>query len=266
MVNRLMRWIKKQRLAFFIARLKKGPKRYPTMQALVKMGTPAVEPLIHTLNHPQPEVRAYAAQALGKIGRPEAGQPLIALLHDAELGCRIAAVQALAQLGDSQVVEPLIEALGDCVLRKVVIEALGQLGNRWATEPLIALLHDEGCKGYQWARFDVARALGRIGDPRAVRPLLAYAEEEARQSGSSGVFSLDLIAVEALGQIGDPEVLPALQNWYQQACQAYDVAEEEGGVHPIDGAPVTGYLYPTVEALATAIENIRRKAGHAVSE
>jgi HEAT repeat protein len=261
--NRLMRWIKKQRLAFLIARLKKGPKRYPTMQALVKMGAPAVEALIHTLNHPQPEARAYAAEALGKIGRPEAVQPLLALLHDTEWECRVAAVQALAQL---RVAEPLIAAIDDCALRKVVIEALGQLGDRRATEPLVALLHDEGCKGYQWSRFDVARALGRIGDPRAVRPLLAYAEEEARRFGSSGAFALNLIAVEALGQIGDPEVLPILQSWYQEASQAYDVVAEEGGVHPIDGVPLTGYIYPTVETLRTAIETIRRKAGQAISE
>ena len=263
LVHRLMQWIEKQRLAFLIARLKRGPKRYPTMQALVKMGAPAVEALIHTLDHPQPGARAYAAEALGKIGRPEAVQPLLALLHDAEWECRVAAVQSLAQL---RVVEPLIAALDDCALRKVVIETLGQLGDRRATGPLVALLHDRGCEGYRWARSDVARALGRIGDPRAVRPLLAYAEEGARRSGSSGAFSLDLIAVEALGQIGDPEVLPVLQSWYQEASQAYDKVAEEGGVHPIDGAPLTGYIYPTVETLGTAIETIRRKAGRAISE
>ena len=261
-----MRWIEQQRLAFFIARLKKGPpERYPTMQALVKIGTPAVEPLIHTLNHPQPKARAYAAEALGKIGRPEAVQPLFALLYDGELECRIAAIRALAQLGDSRAVEPLIEALGDCVLRQVAIEALGQLADSRATEPLVDLLHDRGCEGYRWARSDVARSLGRIGDLRAVRPLLAYAEEGARRPGSSGVFSLDLAAVEALGQIGDPQVLPALKSWYEQASQAYDVVAEEGGVHPIDGTPLTGYIYLTVATLATAIESIRRKTGQAVS-
>jgi len=49
---------------------------------LVKIGTPAVAPLITELKNNKPEIRMYAVWTLGEIGAVEAIDPLIELLSD----------------------------------------------------------------------------------------------------------------------------------------------------------------------------------------
>ncbi|MDH5704130.1 MAG: HEAT repeat domain-containing protein, partial [Aigarchaeota archaeon] len=49
---------------------------------LVKIGTPAVKPLIAALKYKNQNVRAAAAEALGEIGDPRAVEPLTRLLSD----------------------------------------------------------------------------------------------------------------------------------------------------------------------------------------
>ena len=68
--------------------------RQAAAEALVKIGAPAVEPLIAALKDESFSVRQAAAEALGKIGAP-AVEPLIAALKDQNSWARAAAAQAL---------------------------------------------------------------------------------------------------------------------------------------------------------------------------
>ncbi len=99
-----------------------------------------MEPLIACLKENEAD-RAYAAEALGKLGDKRAVEPLIAGLKDDTVD-RSCAVEALGKLADKQAVEPLIACLNDKderVLRKAA-EALGRFGDKRAVEPLIAAL------------------------------------------------------------------------------------------------------------------------------
>ena len=75
----------------------------------VKLGEPAVEPLINALKS---RWEAAAAEALVKIGEP-AVEPLIHALKDEDSDVRAAAAMALGKIGDERAVEPLTEALED---------------------------------------------------------------------------------------------------------------------------------------------------------
>jgi HEAT repeat protein len=54
-----------------------------------------------------------AAEALGKLGDPQAIPALIKALGDSDWDVRCAAAEALGKIGDPQAVPALIQALGD---------------------------------------------------------------------------------------------------------------------------------------------------------
>jgi HEAT repeat protein len=80
---------------------------------LIKLGKPAVEPLIAALKNRDDYVRRYATVALGKIGDTRAIEPLIAALKDEDEDVREGAVESLGEIRDARAVVPLIAALKD---------------------------------------------------------------------------------------------------------------------------------------------------------
>ena len=66
--------------------------------ALVKIGEPAIDPLILALNDSNSSVRCYAADALGEIGDPRAVDPLNDALEDEDGDVREAATEALEKI------------------------------------------------------------------------------------------------------------------------------------------------------------------------
>ena len=79
----------------------------------VKIGAPAVEPLIAALKDKNNYVHREAAESLGKIGDIRAVEPLIAALKDWDQDVRYVAVEALGKIGDSRAAGPFIAALND---------------------------------------------------------------------------------------------------------------------------------------------------------
>jgi HEAT repeat protein len=79
-------------------------------QALVDVGSPAVERLTAVLNDKDKNVRKHAVQALGDIGTPEAVDLLIEATQDEEWEVRMAAIGALDKIGDERG-KPAIKAL-----------------------------------------------------------------------------------------------------------------------------------------------------------
>lgn len=98
------------------------------VQALGRIGEPAVEPLIKALNDEDYIVRNGAAHALGLIGDARAVEPLIQILKDDEHSDAIAAI-ALGEIGDARAVEPLIQASKGkgWLVRKFAKEALEKI-------------------------------------------------------------------------------------------------------------------------------------------
>lgn len=198
---------------------------------LVKVGTAAVEPLLLALEDANPNVRAGAARALGKIGDPRALDILIACLReDSSAEVRKSAVWAL-HMGDVRAVGPLIEALhdrdewvrfgativlakigfpsvlplirtlqrdADPRVRAIAAETLGRIGDVRALEALALALNDTDEGICQQA----AIALGRMADARAVWPLIHILAGPA--------VDLHTKAIKALGYIGDVRAVDPL--------------------------------------------------------
>mgnify|MGYP003881496055 CR=1 FL=1 len=146
-------------------------------EALVKIGKPAVEPLITALKDENRYVQTMAAEALGKIGDQRAVEPLITALKDvlkdeddserylvSQSVVAFAAAEALSQIG-KPAVEPLISALKDenSDVRYYAAYAFSKMKDPWvvgprAVEPLISLLKDRN-RGTRW---NALKALRRV--------------------------------------------------------------------------------------------------------
>ncbi len=168
------------------------------VDALGRLGEPAVATLISLFGYHSQVVRIGAAEALGMIGRP-AVQPLVALLADADLETRELAAQVLAAIGD-EAVGPLIEALHDQATGRQVRAAkvLGDIGDPRAVEPLIRALKDD----HSGLRQAAARSLGTFADGRVAGPLVAAL-------GDSDPSVRKTVAL-ALGEMGDAHAVPTL--------------------------------------------------------
>ncbi len=169
-------------------------------------------------------VRAYAAEALGRIGDKKAVNGLIDALEDPDSEVRWKSAESLGKIKDLQALESLIYSLEtdeDEYVRKFAARALGELKDPLATDSLINALKDK-----EWAvRKSSAQALGRIGDKKALKPLLNVLNDEDVDVRRQAVISLEkmkkhaikplleklydfdwqtrAISADALGRIGD---------------------------------------------------------------
>ena len=97
------------------------------LETLVQLGTAAVEPLIAALNDSRRNVRAYAAEGLGRIRDGRAIQPLIEQLADQDYFVREKCVVALGELKDKRAVDPLIGTLERDVVKKNTLPVASSL-------------------------------------------------------------------------------------------------------------------------------------------
>lgn len=143
--------------------------------ALVKIGKPAVESLIETLQNGDPQVQQLAAGALGRIGDARAVEPLINAMQSGDRELCMDAAEALGQIG-SPAVEALIPLLqnNDFEVRKETANALGNARDTRAVDPLISALQDNDPS----VRWYAARALGNLRNPRALLPLIALLQDD----------------------------------------------------------------------------------------
>jgi HEAT repeat protein len=130
-------------------------------QALVSIGSRAMEPLLSALKQPQWVARRNAAWALGALDDSRAVKPLLTALGDREPDVRAQAAWALGALDDHAAMEPLARALkdDDARVRRQAAWALGVLGDSRATSGLIGALKDSDAG----VRRQAAWALGVIG-------------------------------------------------------------------------------------------------------
>jgi bilin biosynthesis protein len=98
-------------------------------RALVKIGSPSVQPLIGVLGSSRPEVRAGAARTLGRIGSQKAVDPLIRLLDDRVPEVRQAAIHSLRTIGGGKALEAIARSVQDRN-RDVESSAEDELGGR----------------------------------------------------------------------------------------------------------------------------------------
>jgi len=117
------------------------------VDALVKIGGPAVEPLIDLLHQHDRLLRSAAIAALGMIGDRGAVEPLVSVLEEEDNWLRKKAADSLGDIASEEGVKPLVSVIGDCARSKGVckaaINALVKIGDRRAVEPLVSVLQDD---------------------------------------------------------------------------------------------------------------------------
>jgi HEAT repeat protein len=91
-------------------RSKDGAQREKARNALVRLGKPAVGPLIELLADKNQHVRWEACKALGRIRDPAAAAPLVDALRDDSIEIQWLAAEALIALGPEALVH-LLQAL-----------------------------------------------------------------------------------------------------------------------------------------------------------
>jgi HEAT repeat protein len=148
--------------------------------------------------------RARGAYQLGALGQRDAVGALVGLLGDGRFLVRRLAVRSLGQVGDHAAVRPLLDAAeADPELTRDVTVALVRIGLGAAPELRDDLDLSVRTPGHRRRGAIAARALGMLGDVAAVPLLKEVVDEE--EAGS-----LRWAAAGALGEIGVPEVVPAL--------------------------------------------------------
>jgi HEAT repeat protein len=184
-----------------ILRNSSDPVAEGVLDSLIRIGEPAILPLIEALAEENYSVRYYAVLTLNKIGDQRAILPLYKLLSEKDRDLREAAAFALADL-DKLNSQTLIEDLKskDWCLRSSALIILGKLKDTQAIEPILSCLEDENSE----VRSRAAFALGEIGDTAFTTALIKTTEDE--------IIIVRASAVDALSKIGTKTVLPVLQN------------------------------------------------------
>jgi HEAT repeat protein len=126
------------------------PRPEAAMQELVRIGKPAVKPLIVVLNDPDSWRRGEAADVLGEIGDPRAITPLLSVLGTDRIdSVRAAAARALGHIPGRRTTALLLQALNamDPAVRREAALALGRRKAREAIAPLTQRFGDRGWDG-----------------------------------------------------------------------------------------------------------------------
>jgi len=150
-------------------------------KTIVKIGKPAVKPLLKLLQDKSSAMRAKAALLLGEIKDDSAVDPLIGCLNDKDRDVRKSAITALGMLCDKRAVEPLLAKLSDPdeEIRSTTLEAL----RRMSDIVDVAQVRGEVKGNPPFARKAIAILLGQMDDPQAVELLAKLAcdkREEVR--------------------------------------------------------------------------------------
>jgi HEAT repeat protein len=173
--------------------------RASSADALGRLGDPqAVAPLIMTLGDGEPHVRLRAAEALGKLGNEEARDPLAALLSDQDEMVRVYAVRALGDLIRGSLFAPLVSALTDFSIgvRSEALRALAKSAGPAAVELLLARTADPNA----CVRHAAMHALGRAGDERLIPLLEQIAQHDQGRCRAVWVREAARYAIECIRQ------------------------------------------------------------------
>lgn len=144
--------------------------RNSAIEALVHIGSAAVEALLASIGARDPDVRKFIVDILGDIRDPRAVPALISALSDLDENIRVASAEALGKIRDRRAVEPLLACLArydQSWLDYAAAEALGEIGDDRALGPLMTAL------GRSSLREPVLEALGKIGNINTLAPLLS---------------------------------------------------------------------------------------------
>ena len=147
--------------------------------------------LLETLDDPEPWVRYYACQSLGKLGHEDAADRILERIHDPAGQVRAAAIDALAHLTGERALEALRAAARseDPDLRRTALVGIGISRRR----ELLPLLVEASQDAEAASRLMALSAISEFDGPETVTIL-------ARAAGGDRDESVRDAAIESLGR------------------------------------------------------------------
>jgi HEAT repeat protein len=178
------------------------------VEELVRIGEPAVGPLIAALRPEVQLISARACLALARIGTSQAVDAVFKALDEGSSGVRSEAAGALRYLRSDRAVERLLELVGkdgDYRVRMSAAGALGMMGPEKSIDVLAAALNDSN----QYVRGEAAASLGKIGSGKSVEPLLRASRDDSgavRQAARDALVKIGSPASPAIARtLRDPD-------------------------------------------------------------
>jgi len=170
----------------------------PMAEALARLGSAALDPLIGLLRSEDKDVRRWAAHGLGLLKDTQALDPLVERLEDARSEVRQSAARALGDLGDRRALQPLVRALAgrDPEVRSAAAEALGMLGAEDAVEPLAAAARDPN-EPLQLAAIEALRRIGGLRAGSRIRAALEAGRKTVREAAAAALASMSFDSASA---------------------------------------------------------------------
>lgn len=161
--------------------------RNAAAEILVKLNSSVLPILMKAAASPDHDVRKFILDILGDIGDPCATPLLLNLLqNDAETNVRAAAAENLGKIGAVTAVPHMVNALSepDLLVQFSLLDALGRIGCTVPVARLVALGENRLLRK---PLFDV---LGRIGDETALSPLLTGLLDPMRTVREAAILAL----------------------------------------------------------------------------
>jgi HEAT repeat protein len=210
---------------------------------LARIGGPAVEPLVRELaDASRPAViRRWAAHVLGEIGDRRALRRLHEALADVDPELRARAAKALGRLRDASSVGPLLDRLltdPSAFVRTSVARALGQLPTRETVEFLTRSLSDPEW----WVRLRAVESLANLGSPArdALRGALHDRDPLVSREAARGLERMGAVA-DALEMLREEGYTPEVTELLHDVGKAGNLEALLEGLH--DGhAPVVNQV------------------------
>ena len=157
-------------------------------RALARIGDPAIDRLIRTVNSPSAGVRRLIAKALGQIGSGRTIEVLIRLLRDESRKVQASAAIALGSFRHPVAANTIIESYmtEPPTVRIHLVYALSQINDIIAVPFLVRQMPTESPE----VRAAIAVALGKLRDARALDILLQSLQDEDEIVRANAVYSL----------------------------------------------------------------------------
>ncbi|MBE0502687.1 MAG: HEAT repeat domain-containing protein [Desulfuromonadales bacterium] len=170
--------------------------RNAAAEILIKLGPSVLPVLTRAAGTPDHDVRKFILDIMGDIGDRQATPLLLHLLqNDGEINVRAAAAENLGKIGDASAVPEMVSALSvpDLLVQFSLLDALGRIGCAIPVDGLVGLGEN------RLLRKPLFDALGRIGDETAVVPLVAGLHDPMRNVREAAILGLQRL----LSRCGD---------------------------------------------------------------
>ncbi len=162
-------------------------RRTSAIEALIQIGSEAVEDLMRAFDTPEVDVRKFILDILGDIADPKALPLLLKAVEDEDENVRLAAVEAMGKINGEQAVKKLLELVEksqDLTLRFSALHILGKLGVALPEELVDRLVKE---RLFRRAVFEV---LGQVPSRKGVEYLLSGLSDSAKSVRQSAIRSL----------------------------------------------------------------------------